>query len=300
MLMVWIGMTCVLLLLLFIYMHLRKDIRSCKEQIRYIQKEDTTMKIARSTSSKDLKEIVSLFEKQREYTQKILKEYHQKDQRMKEMISNISHDIRTPLTSISGYIEMLQNANEGEKKTYLHIITERLKDMEGMLDSFFTYTKLQAYETDMELKPQPIYPILCEVVLSYYEQLHEKGLDPVIKCEQEDGKGWIHMESLQRIFQNLIMNAYRYGKAPFRITLTQEKEQLHCMFSNRVDGRLEEPERIFERFYQVDKTRTQQGNGLGLAIVKELCDHMHIEIEASMTEENILKILMKIPMVYLN
>ena len=112
------------------------------------------------------------------------------------MLAGISHDIRTPLTSISGYIEMLEHADAGEQQRYLHIITARLRDMEELLDTFFVYARLQASEEEIECRRQPIYPLLCESVLSYYAQLQEKGIAPQMICADEQVQGVVEEASL--------------------------------------------------------------------------------------------------------
>lgn len=87
---------------------------------------------------------------------------------IRDMIANISHDIRTPLTSIQGYIEMVQqNEIQEEKDYYYHIITQRLSDLEGMLDEFFLYTKLMNSTYDLVLESKEIYPLLCRYLLTY-------------------------------------------------------------------------------------------------------------------------------------
>lgn len=191
------------------------------------------------------------------------REQQRKDQEMKEMISCISHDIRTPLTSISGYIEMLSHAEEQDIPRYLQIISSRLNDMEEMLDSFFEYTRLQADQEALTLQRMPLYPLLCETLLSYYAQLHEQGLDPVLRCSAEDAAIMMDPDAMKRIFQNLIINTLRYGSAPFTIVIRQEKDRVHCTFSNHADPAQIDVSRIFQRFYQGDRARQRGGSGLG-------------------------------------
>ena len=139
-----IIITILFLLLSFLYLRLRSDVRTGERQIEYIQKEKSAMKLSLPDSLPALRHIVEMVEEQRDEVMQMRREQQRKDQEMKEMISCISHDIRTPLTSISGYIEMLSHAEEQDIPRYLQIISSRLNDMEEMLDSFFEYTRLQA------------------------------------------------------------------------------------------------------------------------------------------------------------
>ncbi len=275
-----IIITILFLLLSFLYLRLRSDIHTCERQIEYIQKEKTAMKLSLPDSLPALCHIAQMVEAQRDEIMQMRREQRHKDQEMKEMISCISHDIRTPLTSISGYIEMLSHAEEQDIPRYLQIISSRLNDMEEMLDSFFEYSRLQAYPEALTLQRMPLYPLLCETLLSYYAQLHEQGLDPVLCCAAEDIAVMMDPDAMKRIFQNLIINTLRYGSAPFTIIIRQEKDMAHCTFSNQVDPAQIDTSLIFQRFYQGDRARQHSGSGLGMAIVSELCAQMSIHIQA--------------------
>ncbi|HJC37062.1 MAG TPA: HAMP domain-containing histidine kinase [Candidatus Merdibacter merdavium] len=152
--------------------------------------------------------------------------------------------------------------------------------MEEMLDSFFEYSRLQAYPEALTLQRMPLYPLLCETLLSYYAQLHEQGLDPVLCCAAEDIAVMMDPDAMKRIFQNLIINTLRYGSAPFTIIIRQEKDMAYCTFSNQVDPAQIDTSLIFQRFYQGDRARQHSGSGLGMAIVSELCAQMSIHIQA--------------------
>ena len=270
--------TIVALILLVLLIRLCLAVMSCEKQIRYIRREQTSMKLSRSFAFRPMDRIIDHFDQQQ----------------TKEMLAGISHDIRTPLTSISGYIEMLEHADAGEQQRYLHIITARLRDMEELLDTFFVYARLQASEEEIECRRQPIYPLLCESVLSYYAQLQEKGIAPQMICADEQVQGVVEEASLHRIFQNLIVNVIRYGADPFTIQLYPQDDRLLCIFSNACIESFD-VHAIFQRFYKGDAARNTKGSGLGMAIVKELCEQMDIEVQAEKREEQ-LTITLRIPM----
>ena len=105
-------------------------------------------------------------------------------------------------------------------------------------------------------------------------------MEPKIVCEDENLEGYINADQMKRIFQNLLMNVIRYGSMPFQIELYRKEKDLVCVFSNAIKGEHIEVEHIFDRFYQADHSRGNNGSGLGMAIVKDLCEKMNIVIEA--------------------
>lgn len=291
----WIVLilTILYVCLIFKYMGLKKEIVSCRDQIEYIQENNSSMRISSNIRYKPLLKIIKLFEMQREENKALsIKHLHQ-EETIKELISNISHDIRTPLTSIRGYVEMLEGANRNEQVQYIEIIIKRLNDMEIMLDSFFLYTKLQTQNKLFMLEKQTVYPLLCDVLLSYYPQLSKIGFEPKIVCEDESLEGYINADQMKRVFQNLLINVIRYGSMPFQIELYRKEKYLVCVFSNAIKGEHIDVEHIFDRFYQADHSRGNNGSGLGMAIVKDLCEKMNIVIEAKL-ECDIISFVMKI------
>lgn len=286
-----LGILCIYFI--FKYINLKKEIMSCHDQIKYIQENNSSMRISSSLHYEPLSKMIELFENQREENKSLYAKHMHQEETIKELISNISHDIRTPLTSIRGYVEMLESANKSEQAQYISIITKRLNDMEIMLDSFFLYTKLQTQNKPFVLEKQPVYPLLCDVLLSYYPQLSKIGLEPKIVCEDEGLEGYINEDQMRRVFQNLLMNVIRYGRMPFQIELFRKGNDILCVFSNAVNDEHIDVEHIFDRFYQADHSRGNDGSGLGMAIVKDLCEKMNVAIEAKL-ECGIISFVMKI------
>lgn len=260
------------------------DVSSCEKQLSYIRREGSSIRLSHFFFFLPLRRILRHFEELRLENRTIQRDYQMQEQRTKELITNISHDIRTPLTSISGYIEMLDGASLKERERYLHIIGERLSDMEELLDTFFLYARLQMDQGErIPCEKQPLYPMLCESVLSYYEQLQEAGLTPQISCVEEEIQAWVNEGALKRVFQNLIVNVIRYGKNPFTISLYAKGSEAICVFSNAMIGEVD-VDQLFTRFYQGDGARGAKGSGLGMAIVKELCDQMQVAVQADQAE----------------
>lgn len=276
--------------LLFLYINLRKDVIECAKQMRYIHQEKSSIKIGLSSKFMALHEIADYYQIQRDEVFALNQKQLEQEKEMKTLITNISHDIRTPLTSISGYIEMMENASENDLMRYKDIISSRLYDMEEMLDTFFQYTAIQAQREPLELVETALYPLLCEVLLSYHSQLAQHNIVPKIICKEESILTSIHQESMKRILQNMINNTLRYGSDPYCIHLYRSENHIVLKMSNALAKDINTPidvEHIFDRFYKGNTSRQNKGSGLGMAIVKELCKQMHIDVQATM-EDNML------------
>ncbi|MGX8833158.1 sensor histidine kinase [Amedibacillus sp. YH-ame6] len=291
-----IILTVLLFISLFLYLQLRKEVKEVAKQLRYTRDEKSSFHFFTTSSDRYMKEIVEEVNIIREENQKNKCGFLDSERKSEEMIANISHDIRTPLTSIQGYVEMMQTSNDAtERERYYQIVTNRLHDLETMLDEFFVYTKLINMHEDLIMEEKAIYPILCKSLLNYIDLLKANELEPEVICEDESICTLVHEESLQRICMNLIINTIRYGKAPYRIELKRKENEIELVFNNTC-GRGEEidTQHMFDRFYKGNQARTQKGSGLGLAIVSELTQRMNGSCEASY-KEDVLSITIHLP-----
>lgn len=280
------GLLC--FIFLFLYLHLQNAIVSLKNQLKYHNQEDSGFQLFHTTSNHNMNEIIQEINDMMQYMDDERHRFAKNEKDIRDMIANISHDIRTPLTSIQGYIEMVQqNEIQEEKDYYYHIITQRLSDLEGMLDEFFLYTKLMNSTYDLVLESKEVYPLLCRYLLTYIELLQNHDLEPRIICDNESLTAKIHEESFKRICTNLIINTARYGVKPFLIIIKQIDDSIMITFQNQVENAMIDTQHMFDRFYKGDKARTMKGSGLGLAIVKELSMRMHGDVFAELQEHTL-------------
>lgn len=277
------------MLFLYLYLHSRYELTLLVKQLRYHREEQSTFDSFSISGNRQMKEICKEMDMLRDNIQKDMKEHLQHERNTEEMITNISHDIRTPLTSIQGYLEMLEHSEDPiEKDRYHKIITNRLKDLEGLLDEFFLYTKLRNSNDQLVVEKLELYPILCSVLLNYMDELQTHHLEPNIDCSCESITAFIHEESFKRLCTNLIMNAIRYGNAPLHISLCMCEDGVDLCFENGVeDVESLQVSSLFDRFYKGDTSRNQKGSGLGLAIVKELVEHMGGYVYACTEDTNL-------------
>lgn len=209
-------------------------------------------------------------------------------EQLKQSISNIAHDIRTPLTSASGYLQMLLDCTESEKQLrYGHIVEKRLEELKYMLEELFFYTTLTSDENPPDCRSTAVFPILSDCMVGLYQVFEEKQFEPEVQFEDENIAVLATPEILGRIFRNLINNALLHGNGG--LSIVQEKSVL--TFTNPVkNADAIDTDRLFERFYQAAPSRRTGSSGLGLAIVDELLKQIGGSVEASIVGSNLLRI----------
>lgn len=199
--------------------------------------------------------------------------------RLNEELAFFSHDIRTPVAVIQGYMELLEaDADEGHRYTYLAKIREKLIVMREMIDELCDYSVIAASAKVPLGETVVVYNLLCSVLADYYEAFSEKGWEPHIVFDDEDYRATCPEGDLRRVLSNLMGNVLKYGAAGPQIVL--RGNVLHV--SNKVTNPADiDTTRMFERFWRGDPSRTGNGSGLGLAVARTLCERMGVDIAAS-------------------
>lgn len=239
-----------------------------------------------------IKEVNVLIEKLNETTM----HYERILDQNKQMVSSISHDFRTPLTSMLGYIQILKNdALSAKEENYLAIVEERTRMLSNLVEEFYTLSILDSNEYN--IKMEYLNPILLvqEQIALYYNELNRTFNSVEINIEEE--KLFIESSSvdLKRIVDNLIKNAFTHGIQYFKIVVIKDEKYLKMIFENEVkEPDLIDPDRLFERLYRVDPTRKSGSTGLGLSISKKLSEKLGLELDAEL-KERVLSFTLKIP-----
>lgn len=266
----------------------RKQMKHMSEQLSLLEKEDTNLQVTSFCHIGKTEEVI-------EATNRVLARYRETEgglkkvnRTYKESITSISHDIRTPLTSAKGYIQMLQNEDlpEDKKLEYTRIVEHRLDDVTGMLNQLFEYARIEAGE--MQLEPEVLNAgnLFAETISMFYEDFLKKGCEPEVEITQTPCRIFADKHAFTRIIENLIRNALVHGTGEYRLALAQEANQMVLFVSNRTDSiEKQDIERIFERFYTTDQSRSRKTTGLGLAIVKQFTEQMGGVAEASLQRD---------------
>lgn len=203
--------------------------------------------------------------------------FQQGDTELKNAITNISHDLRTPLTAICGYLELLEQEEKSEAvNRYIRIIKDRTDILRQLSDELFRYSVIIAAKDNVIKEQVIVNTVLEESIAALYTVLTERNIVPVIQMPKTKVLRMLDCSALSRVFSNLISNVIKYSDGDFKIILSENGE---IIFSNMASELNEiQVGRLFDRFYTVESAR--KSTGLGLAISKSLVKQMDGDISA--------------------
>ncbi len=217
--------------------------------------------------------------------------FQQGDMELKNAVTNISHDLRTPLTAICGYLDLLEQEDQSEAvRRYLAIIRNRAEMLAQLTEELFRYSVLISSEENAVKEPVSVGSVLEESVAAFYTALRERGIVPNIQMPPNKVIRTLDRSALTRVFSNLLNNAIKYSDGDLDITLSEAGE---ITFTNTASGLSEvQVGKLFDRFYTVEAAR--KSTGLGLAIARTLIEQMGGTISAEY-ENSRLSICMVLP-----
>lgn len=275
-----------LVLLTIEYVRYRRQIADICRQLAFHHEEKSNIDIRTAFDRAEIKELRDSLNGLLDERRIERAHYLEQETRTKELIADLSHDIRTPLTSMDGYIHLLCEADSPEeRRQYANIIMGRLRVLWNLLEQLFTYAKLQndAYRLDTE--PFDCVQSLCEIVLSFYEEFRTRGIEPTIDIP--DGECFIIGDKVAfgRVIQNILRNALIHGHDSISVALHPTESTVMLTFRNNLGEHWNgDIDKIFERFYTADKSRTNHSSGLGLPVAKKLTETMNGKISAEISD----------------
>lgn len=276
-----------LAILITLYILLRKELENIARQLNKINRTKTNSKVLISTWDKSVQMLALEVNKTLEERQSTEAEYKRIDMELRQAIANISHDLRTPLTSIKGYMQLMEdnNLSEEERKQYIEIVDKRAKDLQILISSFYDLSRLEANEYKFELKSMNLTNIMLDIIASFYNDFLSKGIEPAIDIDEKAAMIIADENAVRRVFSNLIQNMLKYGENSVDISLKQHKDYIVTVFKNgAADLTEEDVVRLFERSFTVDRTRSSNSTGLGLAITKQLVEQMGHKVTAELLD----------------
>jgi len=262
-----------------------KSVREITSDLNDKLKEDTNTGIRISSRDKDVCRLASEINVQLKELRKEHLQYHQGNTELKNAITNISHDIRTPLTAIYGYLDMIQKTDDPIKQAeYIAIMKERAELMKQLTEELFRYSVILSDENEMETEDVFINQLLEESISSFYPALTGKGITPTISITDKSIIRNVNKAALSRIFANLLNNAVKYSDGDLEISLSDTGEMV---FSNTAQGlSAVEAEQLFDRFYTVESAH--HSTGLGLSIARTLIERMNGKITAEYEDPRLI------------
>ncbi len=269
----------------------RRQVRGLAQQLKDLEP-GSNQRLTCSVRDRNILSLCRLVNTYIDSQQKLVLQAREAEEKLKYTIASVSHDIRTPLTGASGYMQMAEKTEDPDKrKEYCRIVRGRLKDLEQLLDQLFLYTKLTSQEISLQMELVSLFPLVCEVLTGFYGKFQEQNREPSLDFQEEAIQIQGDSSQLKRVLGNLVSNSLSYGLG----TLFIFQKGNTLTFSNKVkDPGSIDPDQMFVRFYRGDPSRNASKSshaGLGLSIARELTQAMGGKIEARL-HEDILEIVL--------
>lgn len=289
-----------LILMIIKYIFYRRQIKDICRQLSFVQKHDTNILFSSSVDAKEILELEALIGRMKETAQNDRASFIRKDRQLKEALANVSHDIRTPLTSLKGYFQLLRKEDNIEKQMkYAEIMEERMDNLTELLEELFDFTRLQNDEYRVELTECNLTKAVLDSLFSFFDVIKQRNIEPEMDIYEDP----IYMNgnelAIKRIISNVIKNALVHGNGELKFHYSVDKEKGYAAFS--CVNSVEHPEdiditQVFDRFYKADKARSKTSTGLGLAISYNLVKRLGGTIEADM-DGNMFGIYIQFPII---
>lgn len=276
----WVVLIILCMMVLFLCWKiflLRCSAREIEKAVEEILKTETNALVTISSRDRFMCRLADCINRQLCMLHRERHRFMQGDRSLKEAVTNISHDIRTPLTAICGYLDLLEQEELSENAgRYVQIIRNRSEILKERTEELFRYAVITSEESDTwEREDVVLNHVLEECVSNCYLNLKERDITPEIQMPEQMVCRQINKNALFRIYENVISNAVKYSDGDLQILLSETGE---TVFANHASGLTEvQAERLFERFYTVEDARNS--TGLGLAVAKTLTEQMGGEIQ---------------------
>lgn len=266
--------------------HFKRQLAMVTARIEEIRNGSSNQRVRISTTQKSLNELGGSMNRLIDDFQRSMEKVNWLESERKKMITHLSHDLRTPLTAILGYVEFMQTdktLTEATRQHYFQIISSKGNKLEALIRDFFELSKLEADDELLNLERINIIDKIQEAILSFYHQFQLVQLSPQLQLPEHPIYVWGNGHSIDRIMNNLLSNSLRYGVegGMIGISVREEDERVWIDVWDQGQGISEtDLPHIFERLYtgKASRNAVQQGNGLGLTITKKLVEKQQGEI----------------------
>lgn len=288
-----IAILLIIIVLLIIKICLmKKSAREISESFLDRLTEDTNTLIDISSRDRHMRKLAQEINIQLNKLKEERHRFQQGDRELKDAVTNISHDLRTPLTAVCGYLDLLEREETSEDAgRYLAVIRSRTEILRQLTEELFRYSVFTSAADKAPGEPVILNRLLEDSISAFYAALKQRGITPRITLPEEKIRRTLSRSACSRLFGNLISNALKYSDGDLEITLEDTGEIIFSNHASRLD-RIQ-VERLFDRFYTVE-TASSRSNGLGLSIARTLTEQMGGAISAGY-EDGILRICILFP-----
>lgn len=263
---------------------LRHSLREAAEELDEKLRTDTNTLISISSGDRAMQSLVTHINRKLQALRRERLRLHSGNAELTAAVTNISHDLRTPLTALCGYLDLLeQEPQTGAAARYLAVIRERTDAMRALTEELFRYSVLTATADELHTEPVCLNDVLEQSLAGFYGALSARGITPSVQLPEEKVIRPLDAAALRRVFDNILSNAAKYSDGDLAVVLAPDGK---VTFSNRASALSRvEAARLFDRFYTVDSARGS--TGLGLSIAKLLTEKLHGTISADYENETL-------------
>lgn len=263
---------------------LRHSLREAAEELDEKLRTDTNTLISISSGDRAVQSLVTHINRQLQALRGERLRLHSGNAELTAAVTNISHDLRTPLTALCGYLDLLEQEPQTEAAArYLAVIRERTDAMRALTEELFRYSVLTATADELHTEPVCLNDVLEQSLAAAYGALSARGIMPSVQLPEEKVIRPLDAAALRRVFDNILSNAAKYSDGDLAVVLAPDGK---VTFSNRASALSRvEAARLFDRFYTVDSARGS--TGLGLSIAKLLTEKLHGTISADYENETL-------------
>ena len=277
-----IALTVLCFIMLMKIISLCSDAKKIERSFGKILSEDTNNLITLTAHDGRMRSLAGSINAELRHLRDEKNKYYHGNVELSNALTNISHDLRTPLTAIIGYLDMMSKTDSIEKiKGYLPIITERAESMKQLTEELFSYyIDYSNADAEVEKEELVLNQVLEDSILGYYSVLSEKGMKLAVDITENKIVRTLNRTYMSRIFSNLLNNAVKYSDGDLKISLNDNGD---IIFSNSATTlKWIDAEQLFDRFYTVEAARSS--TGLGLSIVKLLVERQGGEILSNLAD----------------
>lgn len=278
----------VILVLVYYIYKIKEDIKYISKQIE--ENKDNYVNIRTKVLDKDIEGLATQINYLYDENQKINVKIKSSEEDLRQSIANMSHDLRTPLTSIMGYIQLVEDdkTSQKDKERYIKVIKRRTNTLQNLINSFYELSRFDAKEFEFKLRKVNIENILCENLASFYSEFEGQKIEPIVDIQEKCRSIVSDEAAINRVFSNIISNMIKHGENFVKIQLKEEGDIITTTFTNKAMGlKPDDVERLFDKFFTTDKSRGNNNTGLGLYIAKTIVEKLGNKIQAKLDNENL-------------
>ena len=259
------------------------ELKNITRELEEITEKDTNLLLSTSSGDKSIKILVDSLNKELKKLLSLKREYSKGIFDVKKSAENIAHDIRTPLTAIKGYVDLLEKEELSEEgRKYLEIIKGRVDYMKEMIDELFLSLSMKSRGV-LNLSNIDAKSILEEALVSYYNEFKKKGMSPSLMTPNEKVIIKADSKALYRAYSNIISNALKYGEGEFKVEMDEKGNTIFSNLAPNMDS--VEANKLLDRYYTISDAKAS--SGIGLSISKEILQEMGGELKVKLENQRL-------------